>query len=83
MTVDIFCRVGLEMNLKKTRSMVCTPVFIWGKIREEAYKRRATGEGSDVSGEEMDEGKFIRVWGFSGGSSLRHHMEISHGIIPT
>ena len=26
--------------------MVCTPGFIWGQIREEAYKGRATGERS-------------------------------------
>ena len=24
--------------------MVCTPRFIWGEMRELAYKRRATGE---------------------------------------
>ena len=45
MTVDMFCRVGLETNLVKNKVMVCTPGFIWGQIGEEAYKRRTTGEG--------------------------------------
>ena len=30
---------------RKTKLMVCTPGFIWGKWGELAYKQRATGEG--------------------------------------
>ena len=37
--------MGLYMNLEKTKAPVCTPGYIWGKWSEEAYKRRATGEG--------------------------------------
>ena len=33
------------MNLDKTKAMVCTPRFIWGKWGELAYKICATGEG--------------------------------------
>ena len=31
--VDMFIRVVMEMNLDKTKAMVCTLGFIWGKIR--------------------------------------------------
>ena len=41
--VDMFIQVVLKMNLDKTKAMVCTLGFIWGKIREAAYKRRETG----------------------------------------
>ena len=44
-TLDMFCRFGMEMNLEKTKTMVCTPGFIWGQVRNEAYKLRAMGEG--------------------------------------
>ena len=36
--------MGLETNLYKTKAMVCTPGFIWGKVGGVAYKRGATGE---------------------------------------
>ena len=44
-TVAMFRGMGLETNLKKTKAMVCTQGFIWGKWGDLAYKRRATGEG--------------------------------------
>ena len=43
--VIIFERFGLHTNLSKTKVVICTPEFIWGKQVVEAYKRRATGEG--------------------------------------
>ena len=42
--IDIFQRMGMEMNLGKTKAMVCIPMFIWGKWGELAYKRRKIGE---------------------------------------
>ena len=45
-TVAMFCRMGLGKNLEKTKTMVFTPEFIWGKWGEHVYKRRATGEGA-------------------------------------
>ena len=42
-TVAMFRQMGLEKNLKKTKAMVCTPGFIWGKWGELAYKRKMTG----------------------------------------
>ena len=49
-TVVMFQRMGLEMNLEKTKAIVCTPGFIWEKWGELAYKRRATGEGETFRG---------------------------------
>ena len=40
--VRMFERVGLQMNLDKTKAMICTPGFIWGQHGAEAYKRQAT-----------------------------------------
>ena len=44
-TVKMLLRMGIEVNLKKTKAMVCTPGFIWGKWEETSYKRREKGEG--------------------------------------
>ena len=48
MTVAMFCRMGLNTNLEKTKYMVCKPGFIWGKWVEKAYKRQTTGEGENL-----------------------------------
>ena len=44
-TILMLKRVGLDTNIEKTKSLVCTPGSIWGKRSKEAYKRRVTGEG--------------------------------------
>ena len=36
--------MGLERNLEKTKSLLCTPGYIWGKGSEAAYKLISTGE---------------------------------------
>ena len=45
-SVAIFQHMGLETNLEKTKALVCTPGYIWGKCSEADYKRRSTGEGA-------------------------------------
>ena len=45
-TVEMLQRMGLETNIKKSKTMVCTTDNIWGKLGEHAYRRWATGEGS-------------------------------------
>ena len=40
----LFKRVGLQTNGTKTEAMVCTPVFMWGRKEEVAYRHRITGE---------------------------------------
>ena len=42
--VDIFCMVGLETNLEKTKAMVFILGSIWGQIGKKAYKQRIKGE---------------------------------------
>ena len=42
-TLAMFQWMGLEINLDKTKSMVCTPGYIWGRLSDTAYKRRETG----------------------------------------
>ena len=40
-TIKVFRKMGLKTNFANTKSMVCTPVFIWGNWGEQAYKQRA------------------------------------------
>ena len=46
--VRMFDRVGLQKNLGKTKSMVCTPGFVWGQQEAAEYKTRAMVEGDTV-----------------------------------
>ena len=62
-------------NLDKTKNLVCTPGYIWGKWSEAAYKRRASKEG-----ETFRERKPVRisftVCGVTvSASSLKGHMD--------
>ena len=43
---SMFKRVGIQTNLGKTKAMMGIPGLAWVKQVTEAYKRRATGEGS-------------------------------------
>ena len=43
--VRMFERVGLYKNLRKTKSMTCTPGFIWGQLGKDTYKWQATSKG--------------------------------------
>ena len=45
-SVPMLQLLRLETNLYKTKALVCTPGYIWGKWSEAAYKRRANGEGA-------------------------------------
>ena len=79
----MFIRVGLETNLDETKSVVFTPIFVWGQIRDVTYKRRSTGgretfwerKRTRVSCSECDATMLD--------SSKRHHMDQSHGVSPT
>ena len=44
--VRIFDRVGIQINLGKTKVMLCTSGLIWGYLGTSAYMRRSMGEGS-------------------------------------
>jgi len=43
--VALFRRAGLEINVKKTKVMMCHPGFIKTHFSDTRYKRRITGEG--------------------------------------
>ena len=71
--------VELYTNLVNTKSMKCTPRFIWGHLDKEIYKWQLAGEGNT-----FPERKIKRVSCDECGitmvaSSLRHHMDIIHG----
>ena len=44
--VRVFEIMGIHTNLGKTKEMVCTLGFVWGKQGIVVYKRRETGEGA-------------------------------------
>ena len=79
--VRIFRRVGLRKNLSKTKAMICTPVFIWGKQVFEAYKWRDTGEVSTFLKINRTRVSCKDCGGTMDASSMRHHMERSHGKV--
>ena len=43
-TVEMLRRVGPDTNMENTKSLVCTPGYIWGNYRKYTYKLRETGE---------------------------------------
>ena len=43
--VKTFEILGLKTNLGETKEIMCTTVFIWGKLVVAVYKRRAAEEG--------------------------------------
>ena len=42
----MFGKLLLQTNLGKTKEMVCTTGFIWGKLGVSAYKRSVMEEGA-------------------------------------
>ena len=45
LVVSVFDMMGLLKNIGDTKSMVCTPGFIWEQHGTTAYKKREMGEG--------------------------------------
>ena len=44
--VWVFDRVGLYKNLYNTKSIICTPRFIWRHLFKGAYKQQVIGKGA-------------------------------------
>ena len=61
--------------------MVCMPGFIWGQKGVEAYKWRYTREGPTFWERKRTRVSCEEYRGAMVESSLRHHMERSHGIL--
>ena len=64
----------IHTNLGKTKSMACTPGFIWSQQEAVAYKRRATDEGANFWERNRTRLRFTDCVGSNGGffASLSH-----------
>ena len=60
--------------------MECTPGIVSGYLGKEAYKRRATGEGATFQEWRRTQVGCADCGDLVAASSLRHHVERSHGI---
>ena len=77
--VNLFARVGLETNVKKTQTMICTPGRIRTQLPTASYQRMRRGL---VMAEEWDSWK-VQCWQCSkpmAASSLCHHLADQHEI---
>ena len=81
--VHMLYRVGLKMNLEKSKAMVCTPGLIWGQKVEAVYKWSVTWEGSALRGRNRTRVICEECGSTMEASSLHHHMEISHVRVMT
>ena len=70
--VELFDRVGLKKNVRKTVSMTCRPCPAAGIQLEEAYVRLTTGGGTDVSRAEKRAGRVQGLWKGDGGGVTGH-----------
>jgi hypothetical protein len=77
--VDLFARVGLEANVKRTQTMICTPGRIRTQLPTASYQRMKRGL---VTAEEWDSWKVqCQQCGKSmTASSLRRHLADQHEI---
>ena len=82
MTVDMLSRVGMKKKLENTKAMVFTPGLICIQIGETVYKRRATGEGEIFRKMKRTRVSCSECGSTMADSSIWHHMEQSHGVIP-
>ncbi len=77
--VDLFKRVGLQVNTSKTQTMICTPGRIRTQLPSESYCRMQTGqatasEWNSCNIECYQCGKELKA------SSLGHHLADVHDI---
>ena len=62
-------------------AMICTPGFILGQQGSESYKQRATGGGPTFQERKRIRLSYELCGGTMAASSLRQHMERTHGIV--
>ena len=67
------------MNLGETKTMTCTPGFVWGQLGQDACKRRSTGEGTTFWERKRTRVSCRECGTTMAASSLRNHMERTHG----
>ena len=78
--VAVFYRMGLDTNLENTKSMVCTPGFIWGKWSEKAYKLWSMGLVFKFGGSKRMQVSCTEFGVTVAVSCLKQHMAQLHGI---
>ena len=76
--VRMFERFGLQTNLNNTKAVIFTTGFIWGQQGAEAYKLRATGEGSTFRERNKTRLSCEECVETMAASSLRHHIDRAH-----
>ena len=64
----------------KTKAMVCTPGFIWGKWEEFSFKRQETGEGANFRERKKTRVSCATCGVMVAESYLKAHMARGHGI---
>ena len=79
--VAMFWRMGLDTNMDKTKSMVCTTGFIWGILSDTTYKQRATGEGDYFRERKRTWVSCTECGVMIAALLLKAHMERQHGLI--
>ena len=79
-TVALFCRMGMETNLEKSKAMVCMPALIWGNWGEKYYKWRAIGGGSTFRERKRMQVSCTECGMTVASSYLKQHVEILHII---
>ena len=72
--------MGLETNLKNSKTIVCTPGYIWGNCGEHAYTRRETGEGEKYRDRNMLQVSYAECGVTVAQSYLKQHMVSLHGL---
>ena len=79
-TVEMFCRMGIDANLEKTKAMVCTHGLIREKWGETAYKRQVMGEGAIFRERKKMQVSCTKCGVMVSASYLRAHMARIHVI---
>ena len=80
MTVVMFQRMYLENNLKKSKTMVCTPGYIWVKLGEHLYKIQDTVEGATYREQKRFRVSCAECSVTVEKSYLNQHMASLHGL---
>ena len=76
----MFRRVGLETNLDKTKTLLCTTGYIRGKWSEKAYKHRTTREGATFRERKRERASCTEYGVTVAASSVKGHMETKNDI---
>jgi hypothetical protein len=77
--VEMFCKVNLEANIKKLKTMVCLPNSVQGHISGPAYDRRILCEGETYKARKRRRIQCPRCEKYLAYGSLSNHLLRLHG----